>query len=115
MATAVSEPPLFVRAYFADSVEDTLDRAREDLGPDALLLNEREAPAESRHLGAFEVVFGVRRSAPDRVRQNRGQAKEDFRQSVDDLPDEVKRNRGGAREGFAGHAGWRSPIAEHLV
>lgn len=60
MATAACEPPLFIKSYFADSVEDTLDRARSELGAEALLLHHREAPPEARHLGAFEVVFGAR-------------------------------------------------------
>ncbi len=33
--------------------------ARQELGPDAMLVNSRKAPAEVRHLGEYEVVFGV--------------------------------------------------------
>src|SRR5262249_24352936 len=32
-------------------------RACPELGPDALLLNSREAPPEARHLGESEIVF----------------------------------------------------------
>ncbi len=33
--------------------------ARQELGSDAMLVNTRRAPAESRHLGEYEVVFGL--------------------------------------------------------
>jgi len=39
---------------------EAMERARVELGADALLLNTREAPPEARHLGECEVVFGVR-------------------------------------------------------
>src|SRR5689334_4619786 len=39
-----------------------MDTARAELGPDALLMNTRESPPEARHLGEYEVVFGVRPS-----------------------------------------------------
>jgi flagellar biosynthesis protein FlhF len=67
MAAAQAQPPLMVKSFFSDSLEESMERALAELGPDALLLNERETPPEARHLGAFEVVFGVvpgRRPAP---------------------------------------------------
>lgn len=57
MATT-AQPQIHVKSYFATSVPDAIDRARKELGPDALLLNSREAPPEARHLGPIEVVFG---------------------------------------------------------
>jgi flagellar biosynthesis protein FlhF len=33
--------------------------ARREMGPDAMLVNSRKAPPEVRHLGEYEVVFGV--------------------------------------------------------
>jgi flagellar biosynthesis protein FlhF len=39
---------------------EAMERARVELGPDALLMNTREAPPEARHLGQCEVVFGIR-------------------------------------------------------
>lgn len=33
--------------------------ARQELGPDAMLINSRKAPAETGHLGQYEVVFGT--------------------------------------------------------
>ena len=36
-----------------------MELARKELGEDALLVNARPATPETRHLGAYEVVFGV--------------------------------------------------------
>jgi flagellar biosynthesis GTPase FlhF len=52
---------LYVKSFFAASIPAAMEQAQEELGPDALLLNAREAPAEARHLGDFEVVFGASR------------------------------------------------------
>jgi flagellar biosynthesis protein FlhF len=52
-----------IKSYFAGTVEAALDLARRELGEDAVLLNSRVAPAEARHLGHYEVVFGVENTA----------------------------------------------------
>ena len=51
---------LFVKSYFASTIEEAMEQARVELGPDALLLNSREAPPEGRNRGDYEVVFGCR-------------------------------------------------------
>jgi flagellar biosynthesis protein FlhF len=51
-------PKFYVKSFFADSVQDAMEQAQLEMGPDALLLNSREAPPEARHLGSYEVVFG---------------------------------------------------------
>lgn len=48
-----------LKSYFAPSVDAALERARRELGGDALLLNSGPAPKEAQHLGAYEVVFAV--------------------------------------------------------
>lgn len=48
-----------LKSYFAPSVDTAIQRARRELGDEALLLNSRPAPKEAAHLGAFEVVFGL--------------------------------------------------------
>ena len=60
MASTDCNSRLYVKSYFAASVVEAMERARVELGADALLLNTREAPPEARHLGECEVVFGVR-------------------------------------------------------
>jgi flagellar biosynthesis protein FlhF len=46
-----------IKSYYSPSVEDAMALARQELGPDAILVNSRHALAESRHLGEYEVVF----------------------------------------------------------
>ena len=64
MPTTENQPRLYIKSFFAASVMEAMERARVELGPDALLMNTREAPPEARHLGECEVVFGVRPPAP---------------------------------------------------
>lgn len=48
-----------IKSYYAGSVEQAILQARQELGPEAMLVTSRRAAAEARHLGAYEVVFGV--------------------------------------------------------
>jgi len=48
-----------IKSYFAAAVEDAMAQARQELGPEAMLLNTRKAPPEARHLGEYEVVFAA--------------------------------------------------------
>jgi flagellar biosynthesis protein FlhF len=59
MPTVERNSQLYVKSFFAASIPDAMEQARRELGLDALLLNSREAPAEARHLGHYEVVFGA--------------------------------------------------------
>jgi len=52
---------LYVKSFFAATAKEALRLAHYELGPDALLLQAREAPPEARHLGSCEVVLGVAR------------------------------------------------------
>jgi len=54
-----------LKSYFSGTVEAAMERARRELGEDALLVNARPSTPETRMLGAFEVVFGV----PDGARE----------------------------------------------
>jgi flagellar biosynthesis protein FlhF len=46
-----------IKSYFAPTVEDAMAMARQDLGPEAMLVNSRRAPPEARGRGEYEVVF----------------------------------------------------------
>ena len=46
-----------LKSYFANTVEDAMSMARQELGSDAMLVNSRKSSLETRHLGAYEVVF----------------------------------------------------------
>jgi flagellar biosynthesis protein FlhF len=48
-----------IKSYFANTVEDAMSQARQELGLEALLVNSRKASIETRHLGAYEVVFAT--------------------------------------------------------
>jgi len=46
-----------LKSYFANTVELAMSQARQELGPEAMLVNSRKSSIETRHLGAYEVVF----------------------------------------------------------
>jgi flagellar biosynthesis protein FlhF len=48
-----------IKSYFARTVEDAVAQAREELGPDAMLVNSRRAEEEAREMGEYEVVFAA--------------------------------------------------------
>ena len=48
-----------LKSYFAGTVESAMARAREELGPDAMLVQSKKATAETRHIGQYEVVFAL--------------------------------------------------------
>jgi len=53
-----------IKSYFAPTVEDAMALARQELGPDAMLVNSRKATPEARSLGEYEVVFAADATAP---------------------------------------------------
>jgi flagellar biosynthesis GTPase FlhF len=57
-----------IKSYFASSVEQAIQEARQELGTDAMLITSRRSSPETRSLGAYEVVFGLnaRSNAPTR-------------------------------------------------
>jgi flagellar biosynthesis protein FlhF len=48
-----------IKSYYSRSVEDAIAAARQELGPEAMLVNSRRSQPESRHMGEYEVVFVV--------------------------------------------------------
>ena len=46
-----------IKSYFANTVQEAMAMARQELGPDAMLVNSRKSAPETRHLGDYEVVF----------------------------------------------------------
>ena len=48
-----------IKSYFASSVERAIHDAREELGGEATLITSRRSAPDARHLGAYEVVFGI--------------------------------------------------------
>jgi flagellar biosynthesis protein FlhF len=61
-----------IKSYFADSVEQAIQEARQELGAEAMLITSRRSAPEARSLGAYEVVFGLHAGSPgERTRSNR--------------------------------------------
>src|SRR5664279_3238829 len=52
-----TENEMKIKSYYSRTVEDAMAAARQEMGPDAMLVNSRKAPPEVRHLGEYEVVF----------------------------------------------------------
>jgi flagellar biosynthesis protein FlhF len=52
-------PSMRIKSYFAMSVERAIHDAREELGGEATLITSRRSAPDARHLGAYEVVFGI--------------------------------------------------------
>ena len=48
-----------IKSYFARAVEDAITQARQEMGEDAMLIKTRRAPAETGHLGDYEVIFAT--------------------------------------------------------
>jgi flagellar biosynthesis protein FlhF len=45
-----------LKSFFANTIEDAIRQARQELGPEAMLVNSKRTGAEAQHLGAYEVV-----------------------------------------------------------
>ena len=48
-----------IKSFFADTIEEAIQRAHHEMGPEAMLVNSKTAAPEFRHLGAYEVVCAV--------------------------------------------------------
>lgn len=46
-----------IKSFFSNTIEDAIAMARQEWGPDAMLVQSRKAAREARHLGEYEVVF----------------------------------------------------------
>jgi flagellar biosynthesis protein FlhF len=54
-----------IKSFFSHSIEDAIAKARQEWGPDAMLIQSRKASREARHLGEYEVVFADGASGPE--------------------------------------------------
>ena len=48
-----------IKSYFANSVTEAINRARTELGPEAMIIASNRASEDAERPGAYEVVFGV--------------------------------------------------------
>jgi len=85
-----------IKSYFARTVEDAMEQAREELGPEAMLVNSRKAAPQTRELGEYEVVFAADTgSAPAAERS--GAAAQPFGDRLSTEVAELKRELEGMR------------------
>jgi flagellar biosynthesis protein FlhF len=81
-----------IKSYFSATVEGAMSMARQELGPDAMLVNTRKAPPESGHPGQYEVVFGVVEGRPP-APENVSPARDRLSNDVADLKRELEAMR----------------------
>jgi flagellar biosynthesis protein FlhF len=53
-----------IKSYYSRSVEIAIAEAREELGPEAMLVESRKAAPDARHLGEYEVIFALTSDTP---------------------------------------------------
>jgi flagellar biosynthesis protein FlhF len=101
-----------IKSFFSSSVEQAIQEARQELGPDAMLITSRRSAPESRSLGAYEVVFGLQstatRAAPVASSRPRA-AQHPAGQSSADLSSELQNLRAQLEEIKSTLQGSRSP------
>lgn len=78
---------LYVKSYFATTIKEAISQARRDLGPDAMLLNSRQAPPEGAHLGAYEVVFATHPPVNQPVREECANPVEQLQRRMEEMRD----------------------------
>jgi flagellar biosynthesis protein FlhF len=127
-----------LKSYFSGTVEAAIELAHQEMGEDALLVNVRPAAIETRHLGAYEVVFGVTGAtgpdggagvssaalpasaapqgrlaslAPDRLAEDMA----DLRRQMARMSDSLRGSRGFAASFAAGSAAARSELCARLI
>jgi len=84
-----------IKSYFANRVEDAMAMARQELGADAMLVNSRQSALDTRHLGAYEVVFVTEMPAggteePPAARPEKGAPGERLARQMADLKKELE-------------------------
>ena len=100
-----------IKSYFANTVEEAIHEARAELGGDATLITPRRTAAESRHLGAYEVVFGT---TPASETQHPTQAAEELNAELSMLREQLDSIKHLLRLGAAG-TGQISPRTEGVA
>lgn len=53
-----------IKSYFTKSISEAMEKARLELGPDAMLVASNKTTGDAERLGVYEVVFGLADQAP---------------------------------------------------
>ena len=56
-----------LKTYFSGTVEAAMELARQELGPETMIVYSRKADKANRHLGEYEVVFAIEEAAEPAV------------------------------------------------
>ncbi len=75
-----------MKSFFAPTVQDAVEQARVELGPDALLVNSRKAPPEALGMGEYEVVFAVLPAGAEGADENAVETPQETQTSPADDP-----------------------------
>ncbi len=100
---------LYVKSYFASTIEEAIENAHAELGPEALLLNSRQAPPEARQQGAYEVVFGCKPTVPAIAPRAAVDPVDDLRKRMEELREMV------ARMTVVRHNSMAGAVADELI
>ncbi len=107
-----------LKSYFSGTVEAAVGQARKELGADALLVNARPTTSETRHLGAYEVVFGSVNAAAGSTAVAPAQQPRDVSQDISDMKREIERLArclAGGRPAAGGESEMHSKLIENEV
>src|SRR5580704_14500175 len=86
-----------IKSYYSRSVESAIAEAREELGPEAMLVESRKAAPDARHLGEYEVVFALTSEAPHATAAAAGLSAASPRDSLSHDVAELKKELEGMR------------------
>ena len=79
------------KTYFANSVPAALEVARQELGPEAMLVTSRPTPDHARQFGKLEVTFAFDRAAPESSEKSKSEL-EDIREQLTALRMAIQRD-----------------------
>ena len=85
-----------IKSYFAKSVTEAMERARLELGPEAMIIASNKTAGDSARLGAYEVVFGLADQPAPLLNRRPTQATEGlerFRARMEDMRKSVSKKR----------------------
>src|SRR5580704_7245392 len=86
-----------IKSYYSRSVECAIAEAREELGPEAMLVESRKAAPDARHLGEYEVVFALTSDGPPATAKSAGSSGTTPRDSLSQDVAELKKELEGMR------------------
>lgn len=89
------------KTYFANSVPAALEVARQELGPEAMLVTSRPTPEHSRQFGKLEVTFAFDRAAAEPAGKSRSEL-EDIREQLTALRMAIQRGATPAELSYTG-------------